>query len=45
MKHTGGEGYLSTTARLPDGRSHLDATVDAIAGIVERSDAPTEVAA
>jgi len=45
MKHTGRDGYLSTTALLPDGRSHLDATVDAIAGIVERTNAPAEVAA
>jgi len=35
MGHTGGEGYLSTTARLPDGRSYLDATVDAIAAIID----------
>jgi len=39
MKHTGRDGYLSTTARLPDGRSHLDATVDAIASIVEHGGA------
>ncbi len=45
MKHTGRDGYLSATARLPDGRSYLDATVDAIAGIVERGDASTEAAA
>ena len=35
MGHTGADGYLSTTARLPDGRSYLDATVDAIAAIID----------
>jgi hypothetical protein len=45
MKHTGRDGYLSTTARLPDGRSYLDATVDAIAAIVERGGSAAEPAA
>lgn len=36
MKHMGRDGYLSTTATLPDGRSYLDATVDAIAGVIEQ---------
>jgi len=45
MKHTGRDGYLSVTACLSDGRSYLDATVDAIVGIVERGDASTEAAA
>ncbi len=45
MKHMGRDGYLSTTARLPDGRSHLEATVDAIASIIERGDAATRKAA
>ncbi len=36
MAHTGAAGYLSTTARLEDGRTHLQATVDAIVAIVER---------
>jgi len=44
MKHMGRDGYLSTTALLPDGRSYLDATVDAIAGIVS-DDAEVERAA
>ncbi len=45
MKHTGRDGYLSTTAMLPDGRSYLDATVDAIAGIVEHGNDGAEAAA
>lgn len=30
MDHTGRDGYLDPERRLPDGRSYLDATVDAI---------------
>lgn len=45
MTHTGSQGYLSTTASLPDGRSHLDATVDAIASIVGSTSAPARRAA
>ena len=37
MKHMGRDGYLSTTATLGDGRSYLDATVDAITSLVEVS--------
>lgn len=35
MEHTGPRGYLSSSARLPDGRSYLDVTVDAIAAVAE----------
>ena len=35
MKHTGDQGYLSTTATLPDGRTFLAATLDAICGIID----------
>ncbi len=45
MKHMGRDGYLSTTATLPDGRSHLDATVDAIVHIVGGDDAEARLAA
>ncbi len=45
MGHTGRDGYLSTTATLPDGRSYLDATVDAIAAIVERGASAAEPSA
>jgi len=45
MKHMGRDGYLSTTGRLADGRSYLDATVDAIVGIVSGGGATAERAA
>ncbi|HKI58831.1 MAG TPA: hypothetical protein VKA00_06430 [Trueperaceae bacterium] len=38
MGHMGRDGYLSTTAMLPDGRSHLDATVDAISKLIGGND-------
>ncbi|MEJ2292716.1 MAG: hypothetical protein P8Y05_13535 [Deinococcales bacterium] len=38
MKHMGSDGYLSTTATLPDGRSYLDATVNAITSLVQASE-------
>lgn len=45
MGHTGADGYLSTTARMPDGRSYLDATVDAIAAIVDAGTPQRQAAA
>lgn len=33
MDHTGRDGYLDGTKRLPDGRSFLDATVDAVVAV------------
>lgn len=33
MDHTGRDGYLDGAKRLPDGRSYLDATVDAIVAV------------
>lgn len=44
MRHTGPQGYLSGSARLPDGRSHLEATVDVIAAAIEGG-APVAAAA
>ncbi len=43
MHHTGPQGYLSSSARLPDGRSHLDATIDVIAAAIEGG-TPADVA-
>lgn len=39
MDHTGEGGYLDTESRLEDGRTHLEATVEVIAGIVEGAEA------
>lgn len=33
MDHTGRDGYLDGSRRLPDGRSYLDATVDAVVAV------------
>jgi hypothetical protein len=45
MDHTGAGGYLDSASVLPDGRTHLQATVDAIAEIVEiAEDEAAEVA-
>ncbi len=45
MKHDGNDGYLSATALLPDGRSHLDVTVDVITAILRGDPAPQRLAA
>lgn len=34
MRHSGRAGYLDATTRLADGRSHVDATVECVCGIV-----------
>jgi hypothetical protein len=44
--HTGRDGYLDSEARLQDGRSYLEHTVDAIATIVEGGElGPTQLPA
>ncbi|MFO7545697.1 MAG: hypothetical protein R6W77_09400 [Trueperaceae bacterium] len=37
MAHVGPRGYLSSSMRLPDGRSHLEATVEVIAKVAENA--------
>lgn len=43
MTHMGPHGYLSSSTRLPDGRSYLEATVEVIAEVAENAEtvAPT----
>ncbi|MER7663657.1 hypothetical protein [Streptomyces sp. NPDC096193] len=36
--HVGPRSYISTTARLPDGRSHLDRTADTVIAIIRARD-------
>jgi hypothetical protein len=39
--HVGPRSYISPTAELPDGRSHLDRTVDTVLGLIRASHSPT----
>lgn len=44
-RHTGREGYLDDEARVADGRSYFDVTVDVLASLVRDPTAPPPVAA
>jgi hypothetical protein len=39
--HVGPRSYISPTAQLPDGRTHLDRTADTVIGLIRASNSPT----